>query len=408
MAASDYVPLPADAWRVRLRRFARAIVVGSAATAADLAVLVVAIRVVSLAPELARVPALLAGAAVQFFGNRRYTFRAERGSLARHARLFFVFEASAYVANLLLYRSLVHWLVAVPPELVSFLGTFVIFVAYSYPMRRLVIFRLLRKEVLDPPVALLAALACACTVVSCGVGPTATLARGSRARFSHPPVVRGSRVACLSPPYTPAADARAMAEGTAVRREDEGRRWVLSLAGDAVPSADEVAALVERLRRRGGLLQWVDYGLYCGAREQTACLHWEGNLCETNVERVAHTLMAAVAADAVLPRPRIELAISLAGRLGPRCAGDDLACEPVPYNLREAYDPLGDRHADVLGELSAGACEHDGECVQAGCGNHCVSWELGGAHEAATCEGYQFSRAVFCGCVAGECAWFTQ
>lgn len=120
---------------------------------ADVAVLTFAIRVVSLAPELARGPALLAGAAVQFFGNRRYTFRAQRGSLARHARLFLVFEVSAYVANLVLYRSLVHWITAVPPELVSFIGTFVIFVAYSYPMRRLVIFRLLRKEALATAVA---------------------------------------------------------------------------------------------------------------------------------------------------------------------------------------------------------------------------------------------------------------
>ena len=152
MARRDYVPLPADSWRVRALRFARAIVVGTAATVADVAVLTIAIRVFSLAPELARGPALMAGAAVQFFGNRRYTFRAERGSLARHARLFFVFEASAYVANLVLYRSLVHWITVVPPELVSFLGTFVIFVAYSYPVRRLVIFRLLRREVLAAPV----------------------------------------------------------------------------------------------------------------------------------------------------------------------------------------------------------------------------------------------------------------
>jgi hypothetical protein len=43
-----------------------------------------------------------------------------------------------------------------------------------------------------------------------------------------------------------------------------------------------------------------------------------------------------------------------------------------------------------------------------GCGNHCLSWQYGGAHEGATCEGYAFGEPVFCGCVEGACAWFTQ
>jgi hypothetical protein len=30
----------------------------------------------------------------------------------------------------------------VPPELVSFFGTFVVFITFAYPMRRLVIFKL--------------------------------------------------------------------------------------------------------------------------------------------------------------------------------------------------------------------------------------------------------------------------
>jgi putative flippase GtrA len=148
VAWSDYAALTDDPHRVRFFRLVRALLVGAVATAADLAVLTLGIRLLSLAPELARGPALLTGALVQFFGNRRYTFRAERGSLARHARLFLLFEASAYVANLLLYGALVGQLRAIPPELVSFLGTFLIFVTYSYPMRRLVIFRLLRKELL--------------------------------------------------------------------------------------------------------------------------------------------------------------------------------------------------------------------------------------------------------------------
>ncbi len=147
MADPEYIPLPADAWHVRLWRFTRALIVGGAATAADFTVLTVSIRLLDVAPEIARGPALLAGALVQFFGNRRYTFRAQQGSLGRHAKLFLAFEVLGYLANLVLYRFLVKWFPAVAPELLSFAGTFVVFVAYSYPLRRLVIFRLLRREV---------------------------------------------------------------------------------------------------------------------------------------------------------------------------------------------------------------------------------------------------------------------
>jgi hypothetical protein len=40
----------------------------------------------------------------------------------------------------------VKWIDFVPPEVVSFLGTFIIFVTYTYPIRRLVIFRVRRDE----------------------------------------------------------------------------------------------------------------------------------------------------------------------------------------------------------------------------------------------------------------------
>jgi hypothetical protein len=43
-----------------------------------------------------------------------------------------------------------------------------------------------------------------------------------------------------------------------------------------------------------------------------------------------------------------------------------------------------------------------------GCGNHCTSWHYGAAHELGTCEAYLFSSPVFCGCVEGQCGWFTQ
>jgi putative flippase GtrA len=130
----------------RALRFGRAIVVGSGATIVDFSVLTTSIHLVGLAPTAARVPALLAGASVQFFGNRTYTFRAQRGKLTRQARLFLVAEVLALAMNWSMFRFLVPRVTFLPPELVSFLGTFLVFVSFAYPVRRLVIFRVPPEE----------------------------------------------------------------------------------------------------------------------------------------------------------------------------------------------------------------------------------------------------------------------
>ena len=126
----------------RAWRFTRACIVGAGATIVDFSILTICIRVIELAPVTARVPALMAGASFQFFGNRTFTFRAQSGSLTRQARLFAVFEVATLVINWSCYRLLQPRLGFIPPELVSFLGTFITFVAFAYPIRRLVIFKL--------------------------------------------------------------------------------------------------------------------------------------------------------------------------------------------------------------------------------------------------------------------------
>ena len=83
----------------------------------------------------------MAGACIQFFGNRTFTFRAQNGSLSRQAKLFAVFEVAMLVLNWTAFRLLQPRLTFLPPELVSFLGTFITFVAFAYPVQRLVIFR---------------------------------------------------------------------------------------------------------------------------------------------------------------------------------------------------------------------------------------------------------------------------
>jgi putative flippase GtrA len=126
----------------RALRFLRALIVGSGATLVDFSLFSTCIRLVGMTPTAARLPALCAGASVQFFGNRSYTFRAQAGSLSRQARFF----VAAELVTLLLNYGLFSWLVprvhGIAPELVSFAGTFIVFVTFAYPMRRLVIFKL--------------------------------------------------------------------------------------------------------------------------------------------------------------------------------------------------------------------------------------------------------------------------
>jgi putative flippase GtrA len=125
----------------------RALIVGSGATLVDFSVLVTCIRVIDIAPTTARIPALIAGASVQFFGNRTFTFHAQRGKLSRQAKLFVGAEVLALVLNWTIFRLLAPRLTFAPPELVSFLGTFIVFIGFAYPMRKRVIFRLLKEEI---------------------------------------------------------------------------------------------------------------------------------------------------------------------------------------------------------------------------------------------------------------------
>ncbi len=124
---------------------------GSGSTLVDFLILTTCIRLIGIAPTTARLPALMAGASVQFFGNRTFTFRAQRGSLSRQAKLFLAAELVTLGLNWSLYQILVRRVHVLAPELVSFVGTFVVFITFAYPMRRLVIFRLPDEH--DPPPA---------------------------------------------------------------------------------------------------------------------------------------------------------------------------------------------------------------------------------------------------------------
>jgi putative flippase GtrA len=130
-----------ERWSDRALRFARALIVGSGATIVDFSLFSVGIRLIGMTPTAARLPALCAGASVQFFGNRSFTFRAQAGSIARQARFFVAAEAVTLLLNFGVFSFLVPRVQGIAPELVSFAGTFLVFVTFAYPMRRLVIFK---------------------------------------------------------------------------------------------------------------------------------------------------------------------------------------------------------------------------------------------------------------------------
>jgi len=123
-------------------RFVRALVVGSGATLVDFSIFTTCVRAIDVAPTHARLPALVAGACVQFVGNRSFTFRAQAGKLSRQLKLFLGAEAITLGLNWSLFQVLIRQAHGVPPELVSFLGTGLVFVGFAYPVRRLLIFRL--------------------------------------------------------------------------------------------------------------------------------------------------------------------------------------------------------------------------------------------------------------------------
>jgi len=135
----------------RALRFGRALIVGSGATLTDFSIFMTCVRAIDIAPATARVPALLAGACVQFLGNRTFTFRARAGSLSRQALLFLTFEALGFALNWTTFRVLLDRITFLPPELVTLLASFLVFVGFSYPIRRRIIFKLPSDA---PPVAL--------------------------------------------------------------------------------------------------------------------------------------------------------------------------------------------------------------------------------------------------------------
>jgi putative flippase GtrA len=115
--------------------FARSLITGGAATLVDLAVIAFAVGILETSPKAANLPALFVGAAVQFFGNRHFAFRAASGPLKRQTVLFLATEAVAMTLNAALYHGVATFLPLTKPGAVvaRMITTNLVFVLFSYP-----------------------------------------------------------------------------------------------------------------------------------------------------------------------------------------------------------------------------------------------------------------------------------
>lgn len=111
----------------------RSVLVGGLATAVDLLALVLLVQAVGLPPAAANVPALLAGVAVQFVGNKWFAFRDPSRRLARQTAQFAVVELGALALNALGFHLLV---VATPTPypVARALASAAVYLGYSYPL----------------------------------------------------------------------------------------------------------------------------------------------------------------------------------------------------------------------------------------------------------------------------------
>jgi putative flippase GtrA len=116
----------------------RAGAAGIFATAIDLLVLAVLVTGFHLSPQIANVPALVAGGVANFAGNRWFAFRAQGGSLPKQALGYTVVELVALALNGWLFALVMHVFPHAPYWAVRLATTNVVFLAWSYPLWTLV------------------------------------------------------------------------------------------------------------------------------------------------------------------------------------------------------------------------------------------------------------------------------
>jgi putative flippase GtrA len=121
---------------------------GLAATGASLASLALLVHVIHLTPRQANIPALLVGAIVNFVGNRRFAFHAQKGKASTQLRRFVFVEIGTLAFNALLFDlalrlwpGLKQWFL--PLGIVT---NAIVYFGWSYPLWHRVFRKRERKE----------------------------------------------------------------------------------------------------------------------------------------------------------------------------------------------------------------------------------------------------------------------
>lgn len=114
--------------------------VGFWANILDFVLLALCLRWLGIEPLASRVIALLLSGFVTFLGSRSFAFRVRGGNVPQQAGRFIVAELAALPLNLLSFQFCAMFAPDAAPEVVSFVANALVFVAFSYPVRRLLVF----------------------------------------------------------------------------------------------------------------------------------------------------------------------------------------------------------------------------------------------------------------------------
>jgi putative flippase GtrA len=138
------VPLAAcrgeESVRARLLCFARTMFVGFWANVLDFALLAICLRWLHIEATSSRVIALLVSGALTFIASRSFAFRVQGGSVPQQAGRFLVAELLALPLNLLSFHLCASCAPLAAPEVVSFVANALVFIGFSYPVRKLLVF----------------------------------------------------------------------------------------------------------------------------------------------------------------------------------------------------------------------------------------------------------------------------
>ncbi len=116
--------------------FVKSLLAGGAATLTDFGVYLVLTKVLLASPHPSTFVALIAGATVNFVGNRRFAFHAHHGNLTRQAQRYIVVTLVVVGLNGLLFHLALQTLPSWPDWLLRFIIGNLVYLCFTYPMFR--------------------------------------------------------------------------------------------------------------------------------------------------------------------------------------------------------------------------------------------------------------------------------